>query len=61
MQQIKKGQGKHEKVFMIGINNDKKRGVTIDVATSCFETKTKKITLLDAPGHRDFVPRLSNS
>jgi hypothetical protein len=35
---------------------ERNRGVTIDVATSYLETPKYRVTLLDAPGHRDFVP-----
>ncbi|GAA31642.2 elongation factor 1 alpha-like protein [Clonorchis sinensis] len=37
---------------------ERTRGVTMDIAQTSFETATKRIALMDAPGHKDFVPRV---
>ncbi len=40
------------------LKEERQRGITIDLAFRKFETKNKYFTIIDAPGHQDFVKNM---
>jgi GTPase len=45
--------------YVMDVNEDEKaKGKTVEVGRATMETKTKRYTIFDAPGHKNYVPNM---
>ena len=45
--------------YLMDLNNEEReKGVTVEMGRATFETKKKRFTVLDCPGHKNYVQNM---
>lgn len=45
--------------YVMDINEEEKaKGKTVEIGRTCLDTPNRRITIFDAPGHKNYVPNM---
>jgi peptide chain release factor subunit 3 len=55
----KKGRDSWWLAYIMDNNEEEmEKGKTVDIGRTCFDTNNKAFTIIDAPGHKNYVPNM---